>query len=132
MTSIAVGWNARTDDVLFLSRDGARMGTDVPEKFKQRMKEAGNAARFLSYFDKRQTPHFAQLRESVAALVTLKTIASSVEVGQITVEGGDGSDVIGGEAVVNGNILAQVQVEAGSVPAASLRTRSRRLAGTFW
>jgi len=43
----AVGWNARADDVLFLSRDGARMAESVPEKFKRRMGEAGNAARFL-------------------------------------------------------------------------------------
>ena len=49
--------------------------------------QAGNAARFLSYFDKRETPQFAQLRENVLALLASKSVASSVETGKIEVEG---------------------------------------------
>jgi hypothetical protein len=43
----SVPWNAKADDVLFLSRAGARTGDTVPQKFQTRMSEAGNSAKFL-------------------------------------------------------------------------------------
>lgn len=49
--------------------------------------QAGNAARFLSYFDKRETPGFARLRENALALLATKTVASSVEIVEVDVEG---------------------------------------------
>jgi len=48
--------------------------------------QAGNAARFLGYFDKRETPGFGRLRENVLALLAINTVASSVEVKQASVE----------------------------------------------
>ena len=48
--------------------------------------QAGNPARFLSYFDKQATPHFEQLRDNVVALIASKDIASSVEIVESRVE----------------------------------------------
>ena len=42
--------------------------------------QAGNAARFLSYFDKRDTPQFEQLRDHLLNLTATKVVASSVEI----------------------------------------------------
>ena len=50
--------------------------------------QAGNAALFLGYFDKRETPQFARLRENVTTLVATKDVASSVEVEVSGAEGG--------------------------------------------
>ena len=41
--------------------------------------QAGSAPRFLGYFDKEQTPQFAQLREGVTSLLAVNKVASSVE-----------------------------------------------------
>jgi hypothetical protein len=46
--------------------------------------QAGNAARFLGYFDKRQFAEFGELRRSVSALLEARTVASSVDVVSIT------------------------------------------------
>ena len=51
--------------------------------------QAGNAARFLGYFDKRETPQFEQLRDDVLNLVETKVVASSVEVEETAAEGGE-------------------------------------------
>jgi hypothetical protein len=50
--------------------------------------QAGNAALFLGYFDKRETPQFARLRENVTTLVATKDVASSVEIEVSGAEGG--------------------------------------------
>lgn len=42
--------------------------------------QAGNAARFLGCFDKRETPDFPRLRENILALLAIKTVASSVDI----------------------------------------------------
>jgi hypothetical protein len=49
--------------------------------------QAGNAARFLGYFDAKETPRFAELRAHVLALVETKDIATSVQVDRTTFEG---------------------------------------------
>ncbi len=50
--------------------------------------QAGNAARFLGCFDKRATPDFERLRDSVVTLLAAKNVASSIEV--IEAEAGAG------------------------------------------
>jgi hypothetical protein len=50
--------------------------------------QAGNAARFLGYFDKDAMPELEELRNDVLALVDLRTIASSVRVEKTAVEDG--------------------------------------------
>lgn len=42
--------------------------------------QAGNAARFLSYFDKTKFTEFPALRRTVTALTQARTIASSVDI----------------------------------------------------
>ena len=42
--------------------------------------QAGNAARFMVYFDKRQFGDFSDLRRSVSALLETRTAASSVDI----------------------------------------------------
>jgi len=63
----AVGWNARVEDVLFLSRDGARSADSVPEKFVQRMKQAGNAARFLRAMEQPNADNLLGIDQGVQA-----------------------------------------------------------------
>ena len=63
----AVGWNAKADDVLFLSRNGARMAESVPEKFKRRMSEAGNAARFLRAMEQPAADNLLGIDQGVQA-----------------------------------------------------------------
>ena len=51
--------------------------------------QAGNAARFLGYFDKRATPGFERFRDNALALTATKQIASSVEVKEVREEGAE-------------------------------------------
>jgi len=51
--------------------------------------QAGNAARFLGYFDKRRFEVFSDLRRRVSALLEARTVASSVDVVSITEASGD-------------------------------------------
>lgn len=46
--------------------------------------QAGNAARFLGYFDEQGWDGFPELRRSVIALLAARTVASSVDVVNIT------------------------------------------------
>jgi hypothetical protein len=51
--------------------------------------QAGNAARFMGYFDERQFGGFSHLRRVVAALLEARTVASSVDVVSIAETSGD-------------------------------------------
>ena len=51
--------------------------------------QAGNAARFLGYFDERQFPDFSALRRNVTALLEARTVASSVDIVSIGNSSGD-------------------------------------------
>ena len=51
--------------------------------------QAGNAARFLGYFDERQFEGFSDLRRSVSALLETRRTASSVDIISITDSSGD-------------------------------------------
>lgn len=51
--------------------------------------QAGNAARFLGYFDKRRFEGFSELQRTVTALLEARTVASSVDVVSIS-DGPDG------------------------------------------
>ena len=50
--------------------------------------QAGNAARFLGYFDKDATKQFEELRTGVVVLTETRTIASSVQIDKTAFEGG--------------------------------------------
>lgn len=62
--------------------DSAAIGRMVRDA--SRALQAGNAASFLSYFDKDEFADFAALRENVAALAAQRQIASSIEIIEIT------------------------------------------------
>lgn len=51
--------------------------------------QAGNAARFLSYFDERRFGGSSELRRTVSALLAARTVASSVDVVSVTEGPGD-------------------------------------------
>lgn len=51
--------------------------------------QAGNAARFLGYFDKRRFGGSSELRRTVSALLAARTVASSVDVVSVTEGPGD-------------------------------------------
>jgi hypothetical protein len=68
----------------------AQQGSEAARRLvldASRALQAGNAARFLGYFDKRETPQFALLREDVLALLEIKTVGSSVDVIHNEIEG---------------------------------------------
>ena len=51
--------------------------------------QARNAARFLSYFDRKRFSEYAEIESSTVALVQQADIASSIEVGRWKQEGGE-------------------------------------------
>lgn len=51
--------------------------------------QAGNAARFMGYFDERRFAGFSRLRRVVTALLEARTVASSVDVVSIAETSGD-------------------------------------------
>jgi len=63
----AVPWSARAEDVLFLSRDGARSAEQVPDKFQRRMREAGNAATFLRAMEQPGADNLLGINKGVQA-----------------------------------------------------------------
>ena len=65
----SVGWNAKKNDVLFLSRDGARTAEAIPEKFKRRMKEAGSSLKFLRAMEQPAAGNLLGLTTGVQANV---------------------------------------------------------------
>jgi hypothetical protein len=63
----SVGWNAKADDVLFLSRDGGRSEDSVPEKFKRRLKDAGSALKFLRAMEQPKAANLLGINTGVQA-----------------------------------------------------------------
>lgn len=67
-------------------------GDDAPRRLildASRALQAGNAARFLGYFDKRRFGGSSELRRRVSALLAARTVASSVDVVSVTESPGD-------------------------------------------
>jgi hypothetical protein len=63
----AVSWNAKADDVLFLSRSGGRDAGDVPQKFQRRMVEAGNVHQFLRAMEQPNSDNLLGIDKGVMA-----------------------------------------------------------------
>jgi hypothetical protein len=63
----SVSWNARAENVLFLSRSGARSSEAVPEKFKSRMSQAGNSLNFLRAMEQPNSDNLLGIDRGVQA-----------------------------------------------------------------
>ncbi|MHC4938844.1 MAG: hypothetical protein ACYTHK_07745 [Planctomycetota bacterium] len=63
----SVSWNAKSSDVLFLSRDGGRSEEAVPEKFQRRLKEAGSALKFLRAMEQPKAANLLGINTGVQA-----------------------------------------------------------------
>ena len=98
--------------LLFVTAAPAQQEQDAARRLvldASRALQAGNAARFLGYFDIDATPGFVRLRRNVLDLLEIKTVASSVDIVK--------ADLAGGVTVLDVDWLLQLTPirELGSV-----------------